>query len=79
LSRSKEHLRDVTTRRKASALGDAPGVRGVVAMEDVARRAVADVSVGNGQSAAAVVVGVAVEAHRSLVKQRSAWTRNLKR
>jgi len=78
LSRSKEHLRDVTTRRKASALGDAPGIRGVVAMEDVARRAVADVSVGNGQSAAAVVVA-AVEAHRSLVKQRSAWTRNLKR
>jgi len=77
LSRSKEHLGDVTTRRKASAPGDAPGVKGVVAMEDVPRRAVADVSVGNGLSAAAV--GAAVEAHRSLVKQRGAWTPNLKR
>tara|TARA_B100000686_G_C16332190_1_gene733685 strand:+ start:309 stop:530 length:222 start_codon:yes stop_codon:yes gene_type:complete len=73
LSRSKEDLGDVTTRRKASALGDAPGVKEVAAMEDVARRAVADVSVGNGLSAAAV------GAHRSLVKQRGAWTPNLKR
>jgi len=34
---------------------------------------------GNGLSAAVVVGGAAVEAHRSLVKQRGAWTPNLKR